>query len=426
MLVVLCSRLSRIHDVATRHIAQSNHLKASVEPINPYLSYRLFHSNANIPTQDAPFRYQSSILCQNSMTLSLQAGKYNGVAASTTPQKSGKPLDISGKVASAGAFHAAAHARNQIGKAAIKEILPLLEKRPNDVGLLLTIVQLYVSTNNANTATLLLESFFNRLESSTATADQDTRFAPGLVAVLISLYTEQGRMTHRKAEFVKAATYWRHKSKTSRSSKPLLNAAGAALCESATSEELQVSHDIFSIVYQQDQTDRVAIAGLIATSSTSAPRPPKELLEKLPSIDELITNISASDLEAGGIAQPTPTKPVTETMSKASRKRTAAADDSAEPRKFKKIRKSRLPKDYDPAKKPDPERWLPLRDRSNWRPKGKKKGKGMAGGMQTQGGVVSEEGSGTSTPSLQVQLKAGDSAGGSGGIVKVKKKKGRK
>jgi len=360
------------------------------------------------------------------MALDLQAGKYNGVAASTRSQVSGKPHDLSGEVGSAGAFNAAAHARNQIGKAAIQEMLPLLEKRPSDVGLLLTIVQLYVSTNNANTATLLLESFFDRLESSTATADQDVRFAPGLVAVLISLYTQQGRMTHTKAEFVKAATYWRHKSKKTCSSNSLLKAAGTALCDSATSEELQASHDIFSIVYQQDRTDIVAISGLIASSPTSTPRPPTELLNKLPSINKLVTNISASDLEASGIAQPSSTKPITETVSTASRKRTAAAYDSAEPRKLKKIRKSRLPKDYDPAKRPDPERWLPLRDRSNWRPKGKKKGKGMAGGMQTQGGIASEEGSGTSTPSLQVQLKAGGSAGGSGGVAKAKKKKGKK
>lgn len=361
------------------------------------------------------------------MTLDLQAGKYNGVVASTISQICSTPHDISSEIAFAGAYNAAAHARNQIGKAAIKEILPLLEKRPNDVGLLLTIVQLYVSTNNCNTATLLLESFFKRLESSTDTSDQYIRFAPGLIAVIITLYAQQGRIAHTKAQFSKAAIYWRHKVKTTHSSTSLLKAAVSALCDSATSEELQASYDIFGTLYEQDRSDRIAIAGLIASPPTSAQRPPDELLEKLPSINKLIANISASKLEDAGIAQPSPSQLADEVMTNASRKR-AAADDAAEHRKAKKIRKSRLPKDYDPAKNPDPERWLPLRDRSNWRPKGRKKGKGTAGGMLTQGGIVSEEGSGTSTPSLQVQVKVGGSAGGGGGagVGKAKRKKGKK
>ena len=37
--------------------------------------------------------------------------------------------------------------------------------------------------------------------------------------------------------------------------------------------------------------------------------------------------------------------------------------------KKKKKRKIRLPKHYDPSVAPDPERWLPRRERSNYRPK---------------------------------------------------------
>lgn len=45
----------------------------------------------------------------------------------------------------------------------------------------------------------------------------------------------------------------------------------------------------------------------------------------------------------------------------------AKKDDIA--KKAKKKRKIRLPKRYDPKVKPDPERWLPKRERSTYRPK---------------------------------------------------------
>lgn len=82
-----------------------------------------------------------------------------------------------------------------------------------------------------------------------------------------------------------------------------------------------------------------------------------------------------SALESAGVAQ-------------VSRKR--GAEDTAPPVQPKKIRKkkTRLPKDYDPAKKVDAERWLPMRDRSYYKPKGKKDKKKVA--AATQGGAVSE------------------------------------
>lgn len=49
----------------------------------------------------------------------------------------------------------------------------------------------------------------------------------------------------------------------------------------------------------------------------------------------------------------------------------------------KKKRKTILPKNYDPSKKPDPERWLPKYERSTYRKKKEKKGVGKG----TQGAV---------------------------------------
>ena len=77
------------------------------------------------------------------------------------------------------------------------------------------------------------------------------------------------------------------------------------------------------------------------------------------------------------------------------------------------MRKSRLPKDYDPAKTPDPERWLPLKDRSTYRPKGKK-GRQKAA-EKTQGGVSGGGGE------KGGEAKAG--GGGGEGVIKAAEKK---
>lgn len=67
-----------------------------------------------------------------------------------------------------------------------------------------------------------------------------------------------------------------------------------------------------------------------------------------------------------------------------------APDGATDERATKKCRKRRrLPKNVVEGKAPDPERWLPLRDRSAYRPRGKKGKKRVA--ESTQGGIVRDE-----------------------------------
>lgn len=311
----------------------------------------------------------------------------------------------------AAVLNAAAHARNTTTeKAALKEILPLLEKRPTDVGLILTITHLYVLTGNFAAATHLLESFFKRLEQSASASDMDVRFAPGLIATLVSLYARQGRPGASKTELAKAAEYWRkpHKSKTEAPSKALMVTAGTALLDAHNPENMKAAGEIFTSLFEQDKTDRAAIAGLVAAYSITNPSGlPSNLSSSLPEASHLVSDIDAAALENAGVPLP---------PSSASSPPTAGAQKRTTPRpvasKTKRIRKARMPKDFDPNKKMDPERWLPMRDRSYYRPKGKKGKKRMEG--LTQGGIVSEE------KPVQQQGGAGGQKGGG------KKKKGKR
>lgn len=80
-----------------------------------------------------------------------------------------------------------------------------------------------------------------------------------------------------------------------------------------------------------------------------------------------------------------------------------------------------MPKDFDPSKKPDPERWLPLQERSSYKPNKKKKGKGRGGEGdrdRTQGGISEKQ------PEKGGQVVGGGSGGG--GKNKGGKKKGKR
>ncbi|TVY31578.1 Signal recognition particle subunit, partial [Lachnellula subtilissima] len=373
--------IADVPEPPTKVIAQNNQLAATPSE-NPFMTQRIFDSVPSLAHGEKHFRHQASILERNRYTIDLQSLKYSGVAFSTASiiTKSPSPT-TSSFINTLSVLNAAAHAKCETGKASIKQIMPLLEKRPDDVGLILVLIQLYILTNNPGPAITLLETFFKRLEESTSPANQDVRFAPGLVGLIVSLYRLSGRKAPIKTELGKAASYWRRKSKPSVA---LFRAAGKSLLESSDAEDFSAAGEIFSTLLTQEPTDRTAIAGYVASYATSdLPKVTSEL-EKLTPVSSLIAGIDAAALEEAGVPSLAP--PIT-----ANKKRPAEAEEKKpEEVKKRKVRAGKMPKDFEEGKKMDPERWLPLRDRSSYRPKGRK-GKKKAADM-TQGGVVKEEG----------------------------------
>ena len=384
--------VEKIPDASTKFIAQVNKEVAGGSPANSYLAQRLAARDPKTLAPDVPFHFQTAIIDRNRYAVDLQTLKLSGTAESTAAliAKSSTP-SLDANVNTLSVVNAAAHAKSQTGKEALKHILPLLEKRPTDVGLILTIVQLYVLTGNSASAINLLEAFLRRLEQSGKAADLDVRFAPGLVAAMTSLYATAGRSGHLHTEYAKAAAHWRRKSKSDQPAgvATLLKAAGSALAESQEAEHQQLAKDIFTDLHNHDKNDHYALVGLLASSTSSD----TEKASSLHPISRLLAHINTDTLESAGIAQPASTN-----LPPPSRKR--AAPTPLPDNKPKKLRKSRIPKDYDPSKKPDPERWLPLRDRSTYRPKGKK-GKAKQN-LLSQGAVGDSEGSRPTTPGGEV------------------------
>ncbi|CAD0089712.1 unnamed protein product [Aureobasidium vineae] len=388
------------HDSSTQFVAQTNTAATSTESSNPYLTHRSLYKTPSTILPDKPFAYQSAAIQRNNYTLDLLAHKYDGIIRSTTNLAQTPTLDSA--TISLSAFGAAAHAHNQAGKEALKSVLPVLERRPNDIGLLLVCMQLYIHASNPAAAISLLENFFTRLSSSSDASAQDVRFAPGLIGVLVSLYTSRGQHSHARSELAKAAKYWRQHSNppiSSRALGHLYKSAGAALLESSVPADQQLASELFTFLHEKDTSDRYASAGLVAALARANPSAiDDEKLSALTSVDRLVSGIDVSALENAGVAKSTPTIATTST------KRSAPSDSvPATKPKAKKLKKSKTPKDFDPTKKMDPERWLPIKDRSSYRPKGKK-GKARQA-MFMQGGAVAEDsgaGSGASTPATQV------------------------
>ncbi|KAL7806100.1 signal recognition particle subunit [Trichoderma aethiopicum] len=358
-------------------ITQNNHFSLEA-PGNPFLRQRKAESLMASAAQSDLFNYQSNILKRNNLIIDLAAFKTQGVANRTekTLRQATLP-SINPQITAAAIINAAAHTQELDDKEALRKLQALAAKRTNDVGLALTIVQLQLRQEQAGAALTTLTTFLNRLESSEETNDTDVRFSPGLVALAVSLFRSQQREASAKAEIVKAAQYWQNR--PSHAVGSLLLEAGIELMRSSNADDLLLAGSSFEKLLREQQATDVASAGLVAAYAASDASRVRQNADQLPPVGDLISGIDADELFAAGVAA--------SKSSAVSKKRSAPEEANAE--KATKRRRRKLPKNYVEGKTPDPERWLPLRDRSSYRPKGKK-GKKRAG-EATQGGMVKEE-----------------------------------
>lgn len=412
-------------DPSAKVVARTNALVLQAES-NPYMAQRLNESLPEGKGNDRLFEYQSSVLRRNKYVLSLQVQKFSGVGKSASKILSKEAIPaISSSKCDLGVLSAAAASQLRTGQEALRHILPLLETRPDDVGLLLTVIQLYIQLQNPGPAISLLEAFLKRLEAATTPDHADVRFAPGLVALAVSLYRTQGRHSAIRNELAKAAAHWQKKtgSAANGAGTSLLREAGIELLRSSHPADLASAGEAFAHLLAAQPSDSTAKAGLVASLATTDFAKVQPYLDALPSVEDLTRGVDATALLEAGVATAPAAAPAQ------GKKRAREEDETGKERQqaqpAKKRRKRKLPKSYDPSKQPDPERWLPLRDRSSYRPKGKK-GKKRAADA-TQGGVVREEetlelagGAGS------VRVEKAPASGGGGGGGGKKKKKGKK
>lgn len=214
-----------------------------------------------------------------------------------------------------------------------------------DVSSSLIAAQLNVDVGNLDAAALVLEN----LESK-------DKLLPGVSSALLSIYEKLGSNKKKLSLFNELYDVYSNKLE-------FLNideydfvkilALKFHNQESAKSNELLTklntyqSDDLISIVLSDDSSDS----------------------SKLQPVEELTTGLDLEELISNGIGKLSKEQIIKPSSSKITKK---------------KISRNKKPKSFDENKLPDPERWLPLKDRSTYRPKkGKKKLN-----KDTQGGVA--------------------------------------
>ncbi|KAK6543839.1 Signal recognition particle core component [Orbilia ellipsospora] len=352
-------------DEAVKLIASANCYVTSQTP-NPHVGLRVYETLQKQPQgTQKPFTFQSDIFEQNKTILTLQAGKEKSALLSAQALKKQNPNDytISSVVASIELQATDSTAAKSVAKTLKESASRKLGS--TDIGIVFLNVQNYLKENNVTSAVAIVETLLKELESS-----PEKRYMPGLVGVVAGLYTLQGRKAKVKAELESASTYWRS---TTNPDPAVLLATGTAELSSPNLQDRTTAASIFESLVANNPTP-LSNAGYVA--SHPAEDMPSKVAQLTP-IATLLKDTKVSSLLESGVAAP-PTK---------KRPLESAPKTQVKTRKKRKIR---LPKGgIDPNKKPDPERWLPLRDRSSYKPKGKKdkrKAKDL-----TQGGVVTDK-----------------------------------
>lgn len=420
-------------DVSIKAVAGWNSLIAK-SLTNQYMVQRLSEliPEANVGNNRL-FNHQAVGVTRNLHVNALQCHKQNEVRNRTAGLLNADPVPSTDlERVYAGYFNAAAELKTQTDKGkpdkeGLKKIVDVLEKRPYDVGLLLTVIHLYIQAKNYDRAIDVLRIFFKYVESAGTADHEDVRYAPGLVALAVTLYRTQNRRKDIRDELCRAAAYWQKI--PNNSSTTLLREAGIELLHSSKPSDLATAGAAFERMVDQDPEDKIAQAGVVASFATTDYSKVEPHLSSLSSVEELTDGIDVSALLDAGIPTFAAPQPLTgkrkadeaevgdETAAQSAAQ--TAAQPAADKKKNKnKKKKPRLGKNYDPNVTPDPERWKPMHERSYYKPKGRKNKKKAA--ESTQGGSAEAETINLVSGAGQIKVEKLPKGGGGGG------RKGRK
>lgn len=348
------------------------------------------------------FGHQEALLNRLTHVLRLQCQKFSGVEKGTAEAISKTGPSVVPSDTHLGVLNVAAATQMSSGKSTLGKCRELVDKRPLDVGLALTAVQLAVREASLSAASSITQTLLDALERVNGPESRKLRYAPGLVALSVALNRAQGKTGPAMTELSEVAAH--ASDPRGALSQSLLRQTGLELIKSHKINEVRLASTAFRSVLSRSPDDDLAAAGLVASSGMLGDAA-AALSGKLSPVEDLVTGIDVEALLGCGVVG----------SSSATQLKRKSAD---EPQRPAKKRRRRVPKDVESGNEPDPERWLPLMDRSSYKPKGKKGKKKAA--ESTQGGVVKEE---------TIELVGG------AGAVKVektasassrKKKKGRK
>uniref|UniRef100_A0AAX7VIM9 Signal recognition particle subunit SRP72 n=1 Tax=Astatotilapia calliptera TaxID=8154 RepID=A0AAX7VIM9_ASTCA len=194
---------------------------------------------------------------------------------------------------------------------------------------------------------------------------EEFKHKPGMVSALVTMYSHEEDIDSAIDVFKQAIEHYQSEQPGS--------ATHLALVREAANFKLKYGRKKEAIsdleqLWKQNTKDVHTLAQLISAYSLVDTDKAKSLSKHLPSADTMSFNVDVDELENSHGATY-----VRKKAAKVVGENPPKEQGHGEIKKKKKKKKGKLPKNYDPKVTPDPERWLPMKERSYYR--GKKKGK---------------------------------------------------
>ncbi|NXY26609.1 SRP72 protein, partial [Atrichornis clamosus] len=243
----------------------------------------------------------------------------------------------------------------------------------------LTMAQLKIAQGSVTKACMILRSI------------EELQHKPGMVSALVTMYSHEEDIDSAIEVFTQAIQWYQQfQARTNyvccvfqpKSPVHLSLIREAANFKLKHGRKKEAISDLEEL-WKQNPKDVHTLAQLISAYSLVDPEKAKVLSKHLPSSDTMSLKVDVDALENSHGATY-----VRKKAGKLTGDNQQKEQGQGEVKKKKKKKKGKLPKNYDPKVTPDPERWLPMRERSYYRgrKKGKKKdqvGKGTQGSATT-------------------------------------------
>ncbi|XP_071598994.1 signal recognition particle subunit SRP72 [Heliangelus exortis] len=217
----------------------------------------------------------------------------------------------------------------------------------------LTMAQLKIAQGSVTKACMILRSI------------EELQHKPGMVSALVTMYSHEEDIDSAIEVFTQAIQWYQQFQPKSPVHLSLIReAANFKLKHGRKKEAISDLEEL----WKQNPKDVHTLAQLISAYSLVDPEKAKVLSKHLPSSDAMSLKVDVDALENSHGATY-----VRKKAGKLTGDNQQKEPGQGEVKKKKKKKKGKLPKNYDPKVTPDPERWLPMRERSYYR--GRKKGK---------------------------------------------------
>ncbi|NWH27443.1 SRP72 protein, partial [Grus americana] len=228
----------------------------------------------------------------------------------------------------------------------------------------LTMAQLKIAQGSVTKACMILRSI------------EELQHKPGMVSALVTMYSHEEDIDSAIEVFTQAIQWYQQfQARTNygccvfqpKSPVHLSLIREAANFKLKHGRKKEAISDLEEL-WKQNPKDVHTLAQLISAYSLVDPEKAKVLSKHLPSSDTMSLKVDVDALENSHGATY-----VRKKAGKLTGDNQQKEQGQGDVKKKKKKKKGKLPKNYDPKVTPDPERWLPMRERSYYR--GRKKGK---------------------------------------------------